>query len=131
MIPTTAIESERPQLARAIVWTTQADARLSRLVSEGISIRGLARSFGIGRQAAHQRALKLGLIAPEGRQPLSAPRAQQAANDAIDPGREALPAGHPTTWGLIVQSTCLEGIPYPAPEAARLTRPLRSIGEAA
>ena len=123
MLQNTASESERPRPARAICWTAQADARLGRLVAQGVSIRGLAKSFGIGRQAAQQRATKLGLITPQTRQPASAPVVTAERIDPIDAGREALPAGHPITWGMIVQGTCLEGTAYPAPKTqpARLT----------
>ena len=29
--------------------------------------------------------------------------------------RPALPSGHPDTWGLITEGTCIEGAPYPFP----------------
>ena len=29
--------------------------------------------------------------------------------------RPPLPAGHPESWGLITQGTCLDGVPWPGP----------------
>ena len=123
MLSNTTIGINRPRPARSLAWTPQADARLGRLISDGASIRALSKAFGIGRQAAQQRALQLGLIKLETR--TSPPRAadQKIPMQSVDPSRDALPAGHAITWSLVVRGTCLEGNAYSAPETARLRRP--------
>lgn len=114
--------SNRARPSRSIVWTPIADARFQQLFANGQSIRGLARLFGIGRQAAQQRAIKLGLVCSEiPKAPESVSRAKTSP-DPNDPGREALPAGHPLSWGLIVMGTCLEGMPYPTPDTSKRLR---------
>lgn len=122
MLSNTVLGINRVRPARSLAWTPQADARLGRLLSDGASIRALSKAFGIGRQAAQQRALKLGLIKLETR--TASPRAtdQKSSNQSADLGRDALPAGHPITWNLVVQGTCLEGTPYSTPDTARLRR---------
>lgn len=117
--------SNRARPVRSVVWTPTADARFQQLFADGQSIRGLARSFGIGRQSAQKRALKLGLVSLASLASLKAPVGvvgRQASPESIDLGREALPAGHPLSWGLLVQGTCLEGMPYPTPDTSRLCR---------
>ncbi len=38
--------------------------------------------------------------------------------DLLDSTRDPLPAGHPFTWSLITNGTCLDGAPYVMPSAA-------------
>jgi hypothetical protein len=94
------------------------------MVLEGASIRALALAFGIGRQAAQQRAKKLGLLNASERRPLKRCTMSNVATDLANLTRDSLPAGHELTWGLINLGTCLEGASYPAPEAVGLSRKL-------
>jgi hypothetical protein len=87
-----------------------------------MSLRALAKAFGVGRQAVHQRAIKCGLVKmsdADRRMPLAFKKPEILF---VDPIREALPAGHPATWDLINQGTCLEGNAYSEPDASRLRR---------
>lgn len=123
----TSAASKQARPARCLIWTPQADARLSQMAREGASIRALALAFGIGRQAAQQRAQKLGALDPANRKSSQSPAKSKATLDQIDLARDSLPAGHLLTWGLINQGTCLEGLTYPVPETARLRRKLRTL----
>lgn len=114
--------SNRARPARCLNWTPQADARLSRLALEGASIRALASAFGVGRQAAQQRAQKLGVLGATQRTPPGRHTRSMLAHDLADLTRGSLPAGHDLTWGLINRGTCLEGAPYPTPDEGRLRR---------
>lgn len=96
--------------ARKIIWTPQADARLTQLHISGISIRALARAFGLGRQAVSERAARLGITAR-----LQLPQRKPAPMPNDDATRDPLPAGHPISWGLLVAGTSLEGAPYHPP----------------
>lgn len=114
--------SNRARPSRCLNWTPQADARLARMALEGASIRALASAFGVGRQAAQQRAQKLGVLDAAQRKPPGGHARLKVANDPIDLTRASLPAGHDLTWGLINRGTCLEGACYPVPDAGRLRR---------
>eukprot|EP01037_Dinobryon_pediforme_P001999 gene2000-2035_t len=101
------------------MWTSHADERLKLLLNGGTSLRGLAKAFGVGRQAVHQRAIKCGLVTPAYGARRPAQISVKPATSDTDLGREALPAGHPTTWNLINEGTCLEGNAYSEPDAGR------------
>lgn len=113
--------SGRAQPARGITWTFQSDARFTQLASEGASIRALALAFGVGRQAARQHALKLG-ISNVGLPKIYAGAKPRPDQHPVDLARASLPAGHTLTWGLINLGTCLEGVAYPVPDSGRLRR---------
>ena len=127
----TIIGINRVRPARSLAWTPQADARLSRLVSDGASIRALSKAFGIGRQAAQQRALKLGFLNIKTRTVSTSATDKKMPIHSADPCRDALPAGHAITWNLVVQGTCLEGNAYSTPDTARLRRPTPHRGDLA
>jgi hypothetical protein len=92
----------------AITWTQTADARLLHLRALGHPWHTVASELRVGRNAAIERARRLGL------QPIT--RIQpppRAPAERID--RPALPPGHPLSWQVINAGTCLEGEPYPYP----------------
>jgi len=93
-----------------ITWTPQSDQRLAKMREQGMSMRCMARSFGLSRSVITARARILGLEIPN--RPALAPQKPPPSSDA---GREPLPAGHALTWGLITQGTCLEGSLYTPP----------------
>ncbi len=112
------IPSNRIRSITAIQWTPIADQRLTRLRTEGASMRFIAKAFGLSRSSITERARRLGLNIPT--KPVLLPKPPKAETD---PGREPLPAGHQISWGLITAGTCLEGAPYtpPSPHRGRIS----------
>jgi hypothetical protein len=91
-----------------IAWTMHADAHLLQLRAAGCPWRTVATELRVGRNAAIERARRLGLqplthIKPAPRPPL----------ERID--RPPLPPGHPVSWQAITAHTSLDGEPYPYP----------------
>ena len=87
-------------------WTDRRDRILCALREEGRSWDTIAAMLGISRWAVIQRGRLVGACKPEAPEP-----AADAAN--AQTGREALPAGHPDSWGAITAGTLLDGIAYP------------------
>jgi hypothetical protein len=120
--------ANRIRAIRTIEWTPRADAKFAHLVAEGASSRVLANVFGIGRRAAEQRTVKLGLInAGASIRRMANQRSAPSEPANNDLTREPLPPGHPVTWNLINAGTCLEGSPYPLPDRESLRRPADPI----
>ena len=92
----------------AITWTHLADARLLHLRALGRPWHSVAVELGVGRNAAIERARRLGLQPVTRIQPPPRPVVER-----ID--RPPLPPGHPVSWQVITAGTCLEGEPYPYP----------------
>jgi len=101
-----------------ITWTAHADQKLAKMREHGISMRCMARAFGLSRSVITARARALGLEIPTRPAPVA-----QKASLLPDWGRDPLPAGHDLTWGLITQGTCLEGSCYTPPEPVRTRKP--------
>ncbi len=91
----------------AITWTDDADALIRDLRTAGHSWDAIARALGTARWTAIERAKTLGIHLP-------LPHPPRAAR-APGSGREPLPAGHPVTWGALVDGTLLAGAAYPYP----------------
>ena len=104
-----------------LVWTEQRDRILCALRAEGRSWDTIAAMLGISRWAAIQRGRLLGAFKPE-----PPPRHDDEVPDAA--GREALPAGHPVSWGAITAGTLLDGAAYPF--APLVEAPAASVPEA-
>ncbi len=102
-----------------LVWTEQRDRILCALRAEGRSWDTIAAMLGISRWAAIQRGRLVGAFKPE-------PPPRDDDPEAAAAGREALPAGHPASWGAITAGTLLDGEAYPfallaeTPEPGRL-----------
>jgi len=92
-------------------WTDDRDMLLCTMRENARSWDAIAAALGISRWAAIERAKLLGAHIP-----LPA-HARAAQGPLHDPAREALPAGHPITWGALVAGTLLDGAPYPFPRA--------------
>ena len=91
-----------------IAWSPQADASLLQLRAEGLTWITVASRLSVGRNAAIERARRLGL------QPLTRIQpAPRAPVERID--RPPLPAGHPLSWRAITDNTPLQDEPYPYP----------------
>ena len=79
-------------------------------------------------------AVALGLV----QQSDARARAEQAALEPVggledEAERDALPAGHPVTWGAITAPTCMAGAAYPFPvfsfaRGAWFARAVASVG---
>ncbi len=93
-------------------WSTQADHHLLALRAAGLSWRLVAGELRVGRNAAIERARRLGLP-PRTRLLPPPPQLKPQPVERCD--RPALAAGHPITWGAITDGTPLEGERYPFP----------------
>ena len=91
-----------------IPWTEQADSRLLQLRASGLPWHSVAAELQVGRNAAIERARRLGLAPVCRLQPPPRPPVERT-------DRPALPPGHPLSWGAINVNTSLEGEPYPLP----------------
>ncbi len=95
-------------MASQITWTTQADANLLRLRVAGLPWRAVASELRVGRNAAIERARRLGLP--------PTPRLGTASKPVMERiDRPPLPPGHPLTWCAITDHSPLQGQPYPYP----------------
>jgi hypothetical protein len=85
-----------------LVWSEPRDIRLKRMRSEGISWDTIADELGISRNAARERGRRVGARLP--------PADHVAPPEDVD--RPPLPPGHPVSWGVLIEGTCLAGTPY-------------------
>ena len=95
-------------MASPITWTMQADADLLRLRAAGLPWRVVASELQVGRNAAIERARRLGLPATRHARSASKPVVER-----VD--RPPLPPGHPLSWCAITDHSPLQGQPYPYP----------------
>ncbi len=91
----------------AIKWTETMDATLRERRASGANWTEVGAALGIGREAARERGRRIG--APAMVRP-PRPKWDEALQN-----RPPLPAGHPISWGLLIDGTCIEGSPYPYP----------------
>ena len=92
----------------AIAWTQLSDTRLLQLRAQGLPWHSVAADLRVGRNAAIERARRLGLAATCRTRAQPTPHAPAERTD-----RPALPPGHPQSWGAITAQTSLDGEPYP------------------
>ena len=91
------------------IWAPETDAAIIAMRREqGMAWTDIARQLGIGYWPIYKRALTLGL---RGTNQAATPAPVAGRASAMPPQRDthmdALPAGHPFTWGL------LSDAPYP------------------
>ncbi len=96
-------------MPKKLSWTDAQDTQLRRLRAEGVSWDGIAALFGLTRWAVIERGRRI-----DARRPPA-----DFAPPPEDPGREPLPAGHPSSWGAITRGTVLENLSYPLPVFVR------------
>ena len=89
-------------MPQKLVWTAPLDAQLRRMRFDGQSWDEIAAELRISRWSTIERGRKLRAGKPE-----PGPRAQTA-----DLGRDPLPAGHRTSWEILVAGSVLEGATY-------------------
>ncbi len=88
-----------------LFWTAARDAQIRRLRAEGATWDAIAEALLLSRFTVIERGRRIGA-----RKPAALPKTAPE-----DPCREALPAGHPRTWGALIAGTVLEGEAYPLP----------------
>jgi hypothetical protein len=95
-----------------ITWTETADAQIAALRACGATWDRIAAALGVSRNSALTRARQLreGTPAPAAR--ITRPRPAPVE----DPNRAPLPPGHPVSWAVLTEGTCLDGAPYPEPD---------------
>jgi hypothetical protein len=94
-------------MPQKLVWSEPRDIRLKRLRTEGCSWDRIAVELGVSRNAAIERGRRVGARL--------APVEHVAVAEPEDPDRPALPPGHPISWGILIDRTCLAGTPYESP----------------
>lgn len=92
-------------MPQKLCWTEAQDLTIRRKRGEGESWDRIATALGLSRYTVIERGRRLGAELP----------AMGFVPPAEDPKREALPPGHPTSWGVITDGTLLEGDAYPLP----------------
>jgi len=90
-------------MPKKAVWTDAQDATIKRMRAEGASWDSIAALLHLTRWTVIERGRHIGARPP--------PASFRPLPE--DPQRLPLPAGHPRTWGVLVEGTCLEGVPYP------------------
>ncbi len=95
-------------MAFPIAWTAYSDTILLDLRAAGLPWHVVATKLRVGRNAAIERARRLGL--PALSQPRPTPKPSVERTD-----RPALPPGHPLTWCAITDNSPLQGNAYPYP----------------
>ena len=85
------------------------DMKIKRMRAESASWDSIAVAVGVTRWTVIERGRRLGARLPP-------PDFQPSPED---PERPALPPGHPDTWGIIINGTSLDGMPYPIPAPVR------------
>lgn len=93
-------------MTQKLIWSEPNDTWLLQMRAYGASWGTIATGLQISRWAATERGRKLGASRP----PRPAARLLPRLRDA----REAMPAGHPVSWGAITKGTWAEGAAYPA-----------------
>ena len=86
-------------MSARIVWSGAQDATVRRMRTEGATWDAIAAALGVSRWCASERGRKIGAL-------LGAAQLSDHVGQS-DPNRDALPAGHPTSWGAIAAG------PYP------------------
>ena len=90
-------------MPKKLIWTDAQDSTIRRLRAEGATWDTIAAVLRLTRWTVIERGRRIGARPPP--------------TDFIpppdDPNRDALPAGHPRSWDVLVQGSCLEGHPYP------------------
>jgi hypothetical protein len=84
-------------------WTDALDNRLCRLRAEGAMWPAIGEELGVSADVARERGRRIG----------ARPPVAIRAIPLEDPCRDALPAGHPRSWGMLVQGTLLCGLAWP------------------
>jgi hypothetical protein len=96
-------------MPRKTVWSEGQDAQIRRMRTEGASWDAISQALGLARWTVIERARALGVHRPP----------PNARSEQIDADRLPLPAGHSDSWGAINLGTCLQGVAFRPPGAAR------------
>ncbi len=88
-----------------LLWTEARDTQIRRLRAEGTTWDAIAHALLLSRFSVIERGRRLGAR--------KLPAMPVVPHE--DAERPPLPAGHPLTWGALLEGTILEGTPYPLP----------------
>jgi hypothetical protein len=86
------------------MWTEDADQTIKEMRAAGATWSSIGACLGLSRNTVIERGRRLCAVAP-----VRLATSILSRNSLDDPNRDALPAGHPLTWGLI----CNEAFPEP------------------
>ena len=93
-------------MALSLTWTAQTDANLLRLRAAGFPWHVVATELHVGRNAAIERARRIGLPALK--------RIRHEPKPVVERiDRQPMPPGHPVTWRAITDHSPLHDVPYP------------------
>ena len=92
-------------MRRSVLWTPAMEAVLRRMRGEGATWAAIGVALGLGRESVREHGRRLGVR--------RMPPPPAVVHE--DRNRPPLQAGHPLTWGLLTQGTCIEGCRYPYP----------------
>jgi hypothetical protein len=96
-------------MPKKIEWTAAQDMQIRRMRAEGSAWDAIAAAIGVTRWTAIERGRRIGARRPPA----------DFVPPPESPTRDALPAGHPRSWGVLIAGTVLEGTPYPLPVFSR------------
>ena len=91
-------------MPQKLYWSEATDTVLRRARAEGHTWADIATLLGVSRWTAIERGRRIGARRPP---PEFVPKP--------DLHRLPLPAGHPLSWNLLTEQTCLRGVRYPHP----------------
>ncbi len=94
-------------MPKKLHWTNAQDIMIKRLRAEGATWDGVATALHLTRWTVIERGRRIGAHPPPA----------DFTPPPEDPNRDPLPAGDPRSWEPLVKGSCLEGAPYPTPEA--------------
>ena len=94
-------------MPKKLNWSDKMDQKIIQARVERKSWTNIGKEMGLCHWTVVNRAKELEIWEPGGFRPEPEPR--------LDMNRPPLPAGHPTTWGLLTDGTSLAGTAYPMP----------------
>lgn len=107
-------------------WTLWQDATIRTMRADGNGWDAIAIAVGVCRWTTAQRGRELGCAHVKPPHPFQVPDTPNDPPPRDNRFWEALPPGHPDTWGVIVRGSVLDGVEYqyvPPRVARREARP--------
>jgi hypothetical protein len=97
----------------ARIWTEEADQTIKDMRAAGATWSAIGARLGLSRNTVIERGRRLCALAP-----VRIPVSVMSRHSFDDPNRDALPPGHPLTWGLLSDEE------FPDPQSPRNERHL-------
>ncbi len=98
-------------MPRARIWSEQADQTIKDMRAAGATWSAIGARLGLSRNTVIERGRRLCAAAP-----VRVPVSVMSRHSFDDPNRDALPPGHPLTWGLLSDEE------FPDPQSPRIER---------